>query len=190
MHLKSQVPAPTWSEFVTNTAIVSGFYIALVELTLLVVQPVQQLFFSSYSSQVLLLYLPFGVRVLSAWLYGWWSIAYLLPGHFMAQISFWGADGFTGLIAFSVLTGCVVGSVGVWLATVLRDALNVAFLNRDWKFIMVSGVLASLVNAGVNTAIFGSSNTSPIAYLIGDIFGLWFLMLALIYILKVSQEPH
>jgi hypothetical protein len=184
------VNIPKWTDFVTNTAIVSGVYIALVELTLLLVLPAQELFVSSYSSQVLLLYLPFGVRVLSAWLFGWWSFVYLLPGHLLAQMSFWGADGFTGALALSIFTGCAVGSIGVSLATILRNAFSIGFLNRDWKFIMCSGVLASFANSLLNTFIHGPSNTSPIAYLIGDIFGLWFLMLALIYILRVRPEQR
>mgnify|MGYP006441490135 FL=1 len=91
------------------------------------------------------------------------------------------------MLALSIFTGCAVGSLGVSLATIMRDRLNVVFLNKDWKFIMFSGVLASIANSTLNTAIHGPSNTSTIAYLIGDIFGLWFLMLALIFIVKMRD---
>ena len=59
--------------------IVSCVYIVTFSLTFGFVFPLQQLLFSGVSTQVSLLFLPHGVRVLTLYFYGWRGMFYLLP---------------------------------------------------------------------------------------------------------------
>lgn len=59
--------------------IVSVVYIVTFSLTFGFVLPLQQLLFSGVSTQVSLLFLPHGVRVLTLYFYGWRGMFYLLP---------------------------------------------------------------------------------------------------------------
>jgi len=59
--------------------IVSVAYIVTFSLTFGFVFPLQQLLLSGISSQVGLLFLPHGVRVLTLYFYGWRGMFYLLP---------------------------------------------------------------------------------------------------------------
>ena len=59
--------------------IVSVAYIVTFSLTFGFVFPLQQLLLSGISTQVGLLFLPHGVRVLTLYFYGWRGMFYLLP---------------------------------------------------------------------------------------------------------------
>ena len=63
--------------------IVSVAYIVTFSLTFGFVFPLQQLLFSGVSTQVGLLFLPHGVRVITLYFYGWRGMFYLLPASYL-----------------------------------------------------------------------------------------------------------
>ena len=63
--------------------IVSVAYILTFSLTFGFAFPLQQLLFSGVSTQVSLLFLPHGVRVITLYFYGWRGVFYLLPASYL-----------------------------------------------------------------------------------------------------------
>lgn len=57
-----------------ETLIASGLYLAAFLVVFEVVTPLQSMFFPEFPSRASLLFLPHGIRVLTAWLLGWRAI--------------------------------------------------------------------------------------------------------------------
>ena len=66
-------------EHLQNFVIVSVFYITAYSLTLGFVAPLQQMLFSNVITELSLLFLPHGVRVLVVYFFGWRGVLYLIP---------------------------------------------------------------------------------------------------------------
>ncbi|WP_331251847.1 hypothetical protein [Ruegeria lacuscaerulensis] len=158
-------------------------------LTFEVLMPLQNMFFPEYPSRASLLFLPHGVRVLSAWLLGWRAIFALLPGVFIVFAALGGSDVFLpsrlSAIAIAVLT---VPSVFYLLKWAGWDLFPRADRKPCWVCVMGVGVITSFLVAGLTNMAFGSARVEYIAYLIGDISGLFFLMLGLYFAFRFADS--
>lgn len=164
-----------------ETGIVSFAYVVAFFVTFELIAPVQALFFPEFSSRASLLFLPHGVRVLSAWLLGWRSIFALLPGVFLVFLYVAGTGAFAPsrlaaiAIAVSVPTVVFYGLRGLgW------DLFPRLGRKPRWAWIMGAGLIISIVTSILTNWVFGSSLEDYFAYLIGDFFGLFFLLLLLL----------
>lgn len=168
-----------------ETGLVSAAYIGAFVVTFEILVPIQNLFFPEFSSHASLLFLPHGVRVLSAWLLGWRSVLALLPGVVLvfAYLAGWGAFAPSRLaaIAVAVLVPILCFQILRLLGQDLRPA---AGRKPCWTCIMGIGLVISLVSSGLTNYAFGSTPENYIAYLIGDFFGLFFLMLILMLVFR------
>ncbi len=142
--------------------------------------PLQNLFFPEYPSRASLLFLPHGVRVLAAWLLGWRAIFALLPGVFIVFATIGGTDVFlpSRLLAITIAV-TTVPAVFYALKWVGWDLFPRADRKPCWTCIMVVGVVTSFLVSLLTNLAFGSATEEYIAFLIGDISGLFFLMLGL-----------
>ena len=52
------------------------------------------------------------------------------------------------------------------------------------------GIVTSVLTALLTNMAFGSAKVEYVAYLIGDIFGLFFLMLGLLYVFRFMRRRH
>jgi len=172
-----------------ETLIASLLYLAAFFVTFSVLMPVQRLVFPQYLSFASLLFLPHGIRVLSGWLLGWRASVTLLPGVFLAFFYVAGMQVFT----LGRLLGIVI-AVTVAPATfhVLRllgwDMSPRADRKPCWACVMFAGVLASLIGAGLTNLALGNGPVDYIAYLIGDVSGLFFLMLILMLAFRSQRR--
>ena len=168
--------------------IVSTLFVLLALFSLKVIVPLQDAHIYSFESTVLLLYLPHGIRVLTAWLYGWKSILYILPGQVVTHIIFLGPASLVGVGFFDVIGGASIGYVGVLAALYLLQGHQTGILARPWVLILLAGVIASLANSAIKIMVHDALPKEVFGYLLGDITGLVLLMIILLYIFKVERQ--
>lgn len=173
----------------SDTFYASLAYVVASFLTFEVLMPLQNVFFPEYPSRASLLFLPHGVRVLSAWLLGWRSIFALLPGVFLVFAFLGGADVFLPsrllAIAIAVTTVPAVFYLFKWVGW---DLFPRADRNPCWSCVMGVGIITSFLVSGLTNMAFGSARAEYVAFLIGDISGLFFLMLGLYFTLRLIDS--
>ena len=151
--------------------------------------PLQNVFFPEYPSRASLLFLPHGVRVLSAWLLGWRAIFALLPGVFLVFAFLGGSDVFLPsrlmAMAIAVTTVPVVFYLLKWMGWDLFPRVD---RKPCWSCVMGVGVITSFLVSMLTNMAFGSATAEYIAYLIGDISGLFFLMLGLYFAFRFADS--
>ncbi|WP_170608390.1 hypothetical protein [Ruegeria arenilitoris] len=168
--------------WVFETLLASSAYVIASVLTFEMLMPLQNIFFPEYPSHASLLFLPHGVRVLSAWLLGWRSIIALLPGVFLVFAMVGGWDVFLPsrlfAMAIAVATAPIVFYSCKWLGW---DLFPNPHQRPCWLCVMGVGIVTSFLVSGLTNLTFGSAAAEYIAFLIGDISGLFFLMLGLYF---------
>jgi hypothetical protein len=166
-------------------------YVAASFLTFQVLMPLQNVFFPAYPSYVSLLFLPHGVRVLSAWLLGWRAIFALLPG---VAIVFALVGGWDVLLP-SRLLAITIAVTTVPAVFYVCKALGWDLFPRVdrkpcWLCVMGVGIITSVLVSVLTNMAFGSATAEYIAYLIGDISGLFFLMLGLYFAFRFAERRN
>nr|WP_237212660.1 hypothetical protein [Ruegeria lacuscaerulensis] len=153
--------------------------------------PLQNVFFPEYPSRASLLFLPHGVRVLSAWLLGWRAIFALLPGVFLVFAYLGGSDVFlpNRLLAMTIAVTTVpaVFYLSKWAGW---DLFPRPDRKPCWLCVMGVGIVTSFLVSGLTNMAFGSAGVEYIAFLIGDISGLFFLMLGLYFTLRIVDNRN
>ncbi|WP_037296191.1 hypothetical protein [Roseobacter sp. AzwK-3b] len=135
-----------------------------------------------------LIYLPHGVIVLTAWLYGWKSVAYLFPGQLITHILYWGPENFYSSRYFDLVAGACIGYVGVLVAVYVLENKKAVFTKRPWVEILLAGVIAALVNAAIKSLAYSVTVPELFEILSGDLIGLLLLMFGLLLIFKVERR--
>ncbi|GAA6209085.1 hypothetical protein NBRC116601_23780 [Cognatishimia sp. WU-CL00825] len=171
-----------------ETLTASAVYVAAFFMTFEILMPVQAMFFPDFSSSASLLFLPHGVRVLSAWLLGWRSVYALLPGVFLTYYLLAGDGVFTASrlsgIAISVLTAPTVFFLAAKLGFDARLRSNIA---PCWPCVMIVGIIAGIIGGILTNMAFGSPLLDYFAFFIGDTSGLFFLMLGLMLLFRAER---
>ena len=136
-----------------------------------------------------LLFLPHGIRVIAAWLYGWRSILYLAPPSYATH--FWRLDG--EFISWAVFLMPFVG-----MACVAATFAVVARLGADlrlrpgylapWKDVLLVGALASVVNAVGTNLLAQNSIETALFYLWGDVLGMIMVFVGLMLTFKTARR--
>ena len=136
-------------EWLWPTLVTSATYSALVWLTLEIVSPLQRQLLAGVADIGLVLFLPHGVRILSAWLYGWKSMLHLLPGSAFGAYLVFGPASFSSPVAWTIPLVSVCGYIGILTMRSTTQARAKLLNGRDlnWKQIILAGVMASLVNS-------------------------------------------
>ncbi|GAA6194264.1 hypothetical protein NBRC116597_41850 [Phaeobacter sp. NW0010-22] len=151
--------------------------------------PLQNAFFPEYPSHASLLFLPHGIRVLTAWLLGWRAIYALLPAVLLVFVYLGGMDAFLP---------SRLAAIGIAVITVPLTFYTLKVLGWDlfpkpdaapcWPCVMGVGIVTSLLISGLTNLAFGSATVEFFAYLIGDVAGLFFLMLGLLLVFRVTRR--
>ncbi len=176
-------------KWASETFFASLAYVVASFLTFEVLMPLQNMFFPEYPSRASLLFLPHGVRVLSAWLLGWRAIFALLPGVFLVFAFLGGTDVFLPsrlmAMAIAVTTVPVVFYLLKWAGW---DLFPRPDKKPCWICVMGVGIVTSFLVSGLTNLAFGSATVEYIAFLIGDISGLFFLMLGLYFAFRFADK--
>ncbi len=135
----------------------------------------------------LVLFLPHGVRILSAWLYGWKSILHLLPGSAFGAYLVFGPASFSSPVAWTIPLVSICGYIGILTMRSTTRARAKLLNGRDlnWKQIILAGVMASLVDSAGHLLIFGFPAPEVFAFLIGDTLGTVALLFGLVFVLRL-----
>ena len=176
-------------KWASETFFASLAYVVASFLTFEVLMPLQNMFFPEYPSRASLLFLPHGVRVLSAWLLGWRAIFALLPGVFLVFAFLGGTDVFLPsrlmAMAIAVTTVPLVFHLLKWAGW---DLFPRPDKKPCWICVMGVGIVTSFLVSGLTNLAFGSATVEYIAFLIGDISGLFFLMLGLYFAFRFADK--
>ncbi|WP_421746829.1 hypothetical protein [Cognatishimia sp.] len=168
-----------------ETVIASTAYIIAFFLTFEALMPVQNLFFADFHSSASLLFLPHGVRVLSAWLLGWRSSIALLPGVLLTYAYLAGSNVFLPSrmagIAIAVLAAPLVFEL---IARLWKDIRPNSEVEPCWPCVMGAGAIAAILGGILTNLAFGSPPLDYFAFFIGDFAGLFFLMLLLMLVFR------
>jgi hypothetical protein len=121
-----------------------------------------------------LLFFPHGVRVLAAWLYGWRSVAFLLPGALLCNLHFAGEAAFHPSSLLAVTTSLVAAPLAFTLTRKLFPNLSTVPGKTNLWTITLVGFLASVFNLSALQAVHAHAPMEGAVILVGDMSGLLF----------------
>ena len=155
--------------------IVSLLYVWAYFTTMYFVPPAQEMIVSG--GLMSLLFLPHGVRVLSAWLHGWRSVAYLLPGALLCNQHFAGERAWDPVIVAGTMISLVSAplAIGLLRRLVPADALGVGTARVGG--VLLVGAVASVLNMSGLWAVYGLAPLDAVITLLGDMAGLFAALL-------------
>jgi hypothetical protein len=175
--------------------IISVAYIVTFSLTFGFVFPLQQLLLSGVSTQVGLLFLPHGVRVLTLYFYGWRGMLYLLPSSYLMTLLSVEQTGIDLLAPIVSLVCCYFGIQAIRL--VFSDTISVSLKRQDWKLMVLGGVAASIFN-GLGLSLLDHrqdnvvSNSTKffevLGYVTGDVLGLVVCLAFVVYSFRMVRH--
>lgn len=140
------------------------------------------------ASVMSLFFLPHGVRVLTAWLYGWRSVLYLLPGAMLCNLHFAGDRAFSPEIllgtAFSLVSAPFAFVAMRWLFPAWPLRVGVTPLRK----VVLVGAVASVLNLSALTLTYGLVPMDMAVTLIGDIGGLALSLVIVWVVIRVVER--
>ena len=175
-------------------SVVSTAYIALFALTFSVIMPVQGVIFTFLPMNISLLFLPHGVRILAIYLYGWRAALYLLPGHLATWAYLYFYLGSEQSISSAVVS---IAASLLAMLIVFQKVEGVTSVTKkdDWKGILLAGAIASLLNGLGHATLYGMAGglnmewiMITLGFMIGDVSGLFFLMVIMIYVFRLIDR--
>ena len=173
---------------------VTATYIVLFTFTFSVIMPAQSIIFTLLPMNISLLFLPHGVRILAIYLYGWRAALYLLPAHLATWAYLYFYLGSEQSISSSVVS---IAASLLAMLIVFQKVEGVASVtkNDDWKGILLAGAIASLLNGLGHATLYGTAGginmewiMITLGFMIGDVSGLFFLMVIMIYVFRLIDR--
>jgi hypothetical protein len=165
------------NSWVMPFGIVSVAYLASFGATFGILMPAQRLVLPDFANYASILFLPHGVRVLTAWLYGWRALLLLAPSALLTHAYLFGTAGFSGAYFFAALFGLFCATFSFWaLAKLGMEFRQGHSRMTSWREILLAGSLASIINVAGTSYFYGFEARSASAYFIGDLGGLLVMM--------------
>lgn len=161
-----------------RTLVLSGALLAAIWLTLWIVDPLTRWVYPETAVNAIVVFLPHGVRVVGAWLFGWRAVLYLLPAHVILFLVTGGMGLPTGPAILLFVVYLVTAPLAFQaLAVAGFDMRRDPALRYNWRSVVFAGALASAMNAvALHVVRFDAIPTeqhlSGIGYLLlGDVLG-------------------
>lgn len=191
--LNGRAEKPLYREFLNNWivpfAIVSLAYLVAFGATFSVLMPTQHLLLPEFANHASVLFLPHGVRVLTAWLFGWRALLLLAPSALLTHAYLFGTAGFSGGYFFAALFGLFCATFSFWaLARLGFEFRQSQARLTSWREIFFAGGLASMINVAGTSYFYGFELRSASAYFIGDLGGLLVTMTILMLCFRVLRH--
>ena len=169
--------------------LIPGSYLVAVATTFAVVMPAQDAVLSAFGNYAGLLFLPHGVRVIAAWLYGWRSLLFLAPGAVLTHSYLYGSGGFSFDYIVAVFSGVVCAALGFWFFALLGMDFRLNNRNRvNWRDVMLAGAASSIVNSVGTKIFFGNDVQTAAARFFGDVTGMVLSMFVLMLIFRAMRQ--
>lgn len=179
-------PALRWQVHLKVGAVVSVLYVWAYYMTVSVVTPVQAALIPS--AVMSLLFLPHGVRVLSAWIYGWRSVPYLLPGAVFCNLHFAGDRAFEPEMVAGVILSLLAAPVAFAAVRRLFGAQAVAVGQVRVAAVVGIGFLASVLNLTGLKLAYGLAPVEGAVIFVGDALGLLVSLVILWGVLRLVRR--
>ena len=182
---------------VVNIVYVTIGYIVSMILVKSVIVPAQQAYLPMITTFAALIFPLHGVRVISAWLFGGWSILYLFIANCVMHLVLTPDADFT---LKSFYAWCLVSSVAWFSFEIFRmSALNLyqsanSISTNTWRHLMLIAFISSIINALGHNIIFAGDilpeNSLPtmLAFMIGDTLGTFVCFIVLMLILRTLRR--
>ena len=138
-----------------------------------------------------LFFMPHGVRVIAAWLYGWRSVLILIPGTYAAHFLRVGSWSMSWAEFIGPMFGVSCAAFCFWLLARLGAdwRLRPGFV-ANWKDVLLAGSLAAVVNAVGSNLLFGNGWPVVAGYFFGDIIGMLTLFGVLMLVFRALRMMH
>ncbi len=187
--MKSQNRDTLVSEWVLPMLSITVAFVLAFVLTFSVVMPVQDAVLPAFGNYASLLFLPHGIRVIAAWLYGWRSLILLAPGSILAHSYLYGASGFSMDYMIAVFFGVFCAALSFWFFALAGWDLRVHRARRvNWRDVMLAGVAASILNAVGTKLFFGNDMATAAARFFGDVAGMFVCFFLLMLIFRLARR--
>ena len=151
--------------------------------------PLQHFFITGQNEYISLLFLPHGVRILSAWMLGWKSIPMMTLAAFFTQWLLFGVSGFSTLGIISTMSGVVCCTLSFWFLT--GCGMDFGINNSkvaNWKDVFCAGSVASVLSSIITGAAYRHNVDTVIKHFIGDITGMFTCMFALMLFFRYLRK--
>lgn len=180
-----------------NISFVTIGYILSMILVQAVIVPAQQLYLPAITTFAALIFPLHGVRVISAWLFGGWSVLYLFVANCIMHIVLTPNAEFT---LNSFYAWCLVSSVAWLTFEILRiSGFNLYEKNQKisamtWRHLMLIAFLSSIINSLGHNIIFArailpeNSFGTILAFMIGDTLGTFLCFFVLMLVLRMLRR--
>lgn len=189
MHNDTLKAGPDWSNELRiflwlSTAYVLTFWISIDLLG-------QFSFGDTALSNASLIFLPHGVRVIAAWLYGWKAILYIMPASYITHVARLDYPFESWQVGLSPIIGVVCAVIVFELLARLGTDLRLrpGYLT-SWKNVISVGVLASFVNSVGTNLAYENDIKHVAAYFVGDVIGMIALMLLMMLAFRAVRKRY
>jgi len=164
--------------------------------------PIQSFFLPELTLFAALVFPVHGIRVLAAWLFGWYSVIYLFVSNIFVfflvsrhEESLYGFLSFQNVIAWVLVSVICIFTFDLLKISGVDTKTTVGKVNNQaWKIIILVGFISSVFNSLGHNLIFTSSilpeNSLRLifAFLIGDTAGTVVCLVMMIYIFKLFSR--
>ena len=163
------------------------------------VLPLQSLAAPNIGTFAALIFPIHGIRVIAAWMFGWWSVPYLFIANVLLALFYFQADmsyESTKLFADRFMSWTLVSLVAVvtidlFKAAGMKIGTGIAEISADtWKQLLFVGFVSSVLNSIGQSLIFsgqiipGEQLNVMIGFLVGDTSGTLLCFLSLLFLFR------
>lgn len=151
-----------------------------------IVLPLQGAIFPNLGTLAALIMPIHGIRVLCAWMYGWWSVIYLFVSNIATALFYWLIASnaphieFTSerLMAWVLVSVVAIISFSALTLTGLEiTSIKEKINNKTWRQLILVAIISSVLNSLGHTFIFSGQfvvvgeRNAILTYIIGDTLG-------------------
>ena len=163
------------------------------------VLPLQSLAVPNIGTFAALIFPIHGIRVIAAWMFGWWSVPYLFAANVLLAL-FYALIAmetpyleFTAerLMSWSLVSIVAVVAIDLFKASGMKIGKGLASISQDtWKQLLFVGFVSSVLNSVGQSLIFagkiisGEELNVMIGYLIGDTLGTFLCFVGLLFLFR------
>ena len=163
------------------------------------VLPLQSLAVPNIGTFAALIFPIHGIRVIAAWMFGWWSVPYLFAANVLLAL-FYAVIAmetpyleFTAerLMSWSLVSIVAVVATDLFKASGMKIGKGLASISEDtWKQLLFVGFVSSVLNSLGQSLIFagkiisGEELNVMIGYLIGDTLGTFLCFVGLLFLFR------
>ena len=163
------------------------------------VLPLQSLAVPNIGTFAALIFPIHGIRVIAAWMFGWWSVPYLFIANVLLAL-FYAVIAmetpyleFTAerLMSWSLVSIVAVVAIDLFKASGMKIGKGLASISEDtWKQLLFVGFVSSVLNSVGQSLIFadqiipGEETNVMLGFLIGDTLGTFLCFVGLLFLFR------